>query len=481
MGQAKGSASTVLFDWESSFKTQKASASRYPKSIGFANFDVNKSVPLNQSSIIRGNRNPAAPYEGNTSVEGTITVALDYKGIGLFLKALVGEPSSSSSSGADIKAGSPEIDIVDGVATLTVVQTAWTVGDIIETTTYATGTLYIYSITSTTVCTVRDAVGKDNIADIACETVDSIKTPTFTHTFKIDATADLDSFVCELANADIDIPLYRLYQGLKANSCSINFNASGDELLATINVMGSNMTQSDDVLTGAGTVAIVCGVATFSVSQVDALVGDFVVTADGSHYFLVAGSDTSWDMGTVRAVKDEDLNVSSNTPTALIRNGRYDGGATDTPYVLPTNRFEMKDASMKFGGSTSSVFNAFTLELGNAIDPDSYTIGGGGIRRYLPEGIAGVGGNFDALFEDVTITDVADAGSETSLQVDIEFSATRKITFDFAEVRVQESSASVSGPQGLRLNLDWQGYYSDHADASAVKVTLINDSPLYTV
>ncbi len=486
--QAKGSAARILFDWESTFKNQIPSGSRYPKQIGFSSFDVGKTVPLNQSTIIRGDRNPAAPFEGNTSVDGSITVALDYDGIGLWLKAMIGEPTTSGPSlGAEKKAAGSFVDVVDGVATVSEApDTAWAVGDIIS---EASGgvSLFIYSITSTTVCTVRDLYGKNSISDITCASITFIKTPTFTHTFKVHPTNDLESFVCEEAIVDIDIPLYRLFEGLKVDSGSLNFNSSGDELLATMNVIGTNTKQTVDYNQG-GTVAIVCGVATFNTVQT-AVVGDILVLTDKTQYRISTKTSTTifelsqmWDSGAT----DTSINVSSQTHAAIIgaavdrvNDGRYDKGFQDNPDILSTDRFEMKDASIKFDGSTSEVFNAFTFEYGNVIDPDSFTIGGGGVRRYLPEGIAGVGGNFDALFEGVDITDIADAGTETSLQLDIEFSATRKITFDFAEVKVQESSARIPGPQGLRLNMDWQAYYSDSSDASAVKVILINGRPSY--
>ena len=64
----------------------------------------------------------------------------------------------------------------------------------------------------------------------------------YNHKFVVDKSERLKSFILEKGYLDID--KYFKYSGCKINSMSIDFNAGGEELLATFNIMGKDETIS---------------------------------------------------------------------------------------------------------------------------------------------------------------------------------------------------------------------------------------------
>lgn len=67
--------------------------------------------------------------------------------------------------------------------------------------------------------------------------------PTYTHVFKIGATAALASLIVEKGFTDLTTPYYELYSGMKINTLSLSVSPSG-ELLATCGFIGIQMAGS---------------------------------------------------------------------------------------------------------------------------------------------------------------------------------------------------------------------------------------------
>ena len=146
--------------------------------------------------------------------------------------------------------------------------------------------------------------------------------------------------------------------------------------------------------------------------------------------------------------------------------------------AIALTRFNQFQAAIKEGGSTLANATAFSFDLDLGLDTDVYVIGGNGYLGDLPEGVASVGGTLTTLFENTTLLTKAINNTETSLEISFT-NGTNILRFTFPEVLLQMNTPGITGPQGIRLELPWQAYYGNHADATAVKVELINGQASY--
>ena len=326
VAQAKGSSSSLIMEWESSFWVPRDAADRVPIILPFNSTTLKGTRSLGESQTIRGDRNPTEPFEDRKDVSGNIVVPVDDVVFGYILSAFFGLPTTTGSG-------------------------------------------------------------------------------PYTHVFKIDPTAALPSFVIEQGFLDLATPYYILHKGCKLNTLEITVGTQG-ELLATLGIMG----------------------------------------ADDEH------GTSSYDSAV---------------------------GATAAASVFG-NRFQMRHASVKEGGSPSNLLSEFSVSMNNNLDGDSFVIGGGGVRDDLPEGIAQIGGTITALFKNSAILAKAKAGTKTSLQLALT-NGTKSVTFDFNEVRLEDTAPEVSGPAGVRIPFNFRAFYNNDAAESAVVVTLVNSVASYAM
>ena len=149
----------------------------------------------------------------------------------------------------------------------------------------------------------------------------------------------------------------------------------------------------------------------------------------------------------------------------------YHGAAADPGF----DRFQITSADIKEGGVSSGVITSldFTVDFGLDTDDNKRAIGGGAYLADIIEGIMGISGNLSALFQNRDLLDKAQNSTETSLALSFT-DGDNILAIEFAEVQIAPSTPGIDGPQGVLLDLSWQGYFDDGADASAVKVSLTN-------
>jgi len=95
MAQGKGYKSYIVMDWEDTYGTSPSSATGVK--IPFNTCDLKVSQPNQRANTITGNRSSTKPFRGNKDVAGTIVVPVDTQAIGIWLKALLGAPSTTGS------------------------------------------------------------------------------------------------------------------------------------------------------------------------------------------------------------------------------------------------------------------------------------------------------------------------------------------------------------------------------------------------
>ena len=152
------------------------------------------------------------------------------------------------------------------------------------------------------------------------------------------------------------------------------------------------------------------------------------------------------------------------------------GSAFDgSPTALSLDRLENFEATLTEGGGALSNATEVSFAVNFGLDPNTFVIGGSGIRGSLPEGLIGISGNLKTLFEDDSLLDKAMNGTESSLVITITQSAALNMVIEFNELQYSRNTPDVPGPQGLLVDLNFQAYYDDHGDASAIVVELENN------
>lgn len=147
----------------------------------------------------------------------------------------------------------------------------------------------------------------------------------------------------------------------------------------------------------------------------------------------------------------------------------YNTGAA----TIVLNRFTNLQATVEEGGAAVANVTKGEFTISGNLDGTQYNVGGSGLRSNIPVGVYKISGNITALFEGTALMDKAVSGAESSLKVKFT-SGTHSLEFFFPEIAYERTTPGITGPAGVLITLPFQAYYKDHADASAVKVTLVN-------
>lgn len=138
--------------------------------------------------------------------------------------------------------------------------------------------------------------------------------------------------------------------------------------------------------------------------------------------------------------------------------------------------FSAFDASIEEGGSSIAYVQSATIELNNELDESSFVIGGAGLRRALPEGFATVSGTITALFESEALLNKAINNTESSLKIALTrgtglgSAGNEYMEFFVQQLLYGRNSPPVDGPNGLLVNLPFEGYISGSTSALQVIV-----------
>ena len=93
--------------------------------------------------------------------------------------------------------------------------------------------------------------------------------------------------------------------------------------------------------------------------------------------------------------------------------------------------------------------------------------------------IVKVSGRVQTLFEDTTLLDKGANLTESGLKITITGSASSIVEFEIPELFYEWSSPDVPGPQGLMVDMAFQGFYDNHAEASAIVARVTNGVASY--
>jgi len=135
-------------------------------------------------------------------------------------------------------------------------------------------------------------------------------------------------------------------------------------------------------------------------------------------------------------------------------------------------------ATIKEGGGATTIVTDVSLTLNNNLDTSMYVVGGAGSLGDLPTGMATVTGSLTALFQSDALLTKGRAHTESSLELTWT-SGTSSLVLTVPELVYEPAAPTISGQAGVRATMNFRGYYSDHADATALKYVLTNTVAAY--
>ena len=89
-----------------------------------------------------------------------------------------------------------------------------------------------------------------------------------------------------------------------------------------------------------------------------------------------------------------------------------------------------------------------------------------------------VSGRVKALFESATLYNKAVNRTESALKLKFT-SGTHSLEFSVEELFYQRNAPGIETPGGIYVDMPFEGFYSNGASASCIKVTLINGKATY--
>ena len=147
-----------------------------------------------------------------------------------------------------------------------------------------------------------------------------------------------------------------------------------------------------------------------------------------------------------------------------------------TPTTIAMSRLKNSQVSITEGGTTLPNGTKLSINVDFGLDTSQYVIGSGGELGAIPEGIVKVSGNLTTLFEDATLLTKAINSTESNLVATISAGSASQLIIELNELQYALTAPTIDGPKGIQASLDFQAYYTDGTDASAIVATLINSA-----
>ena len=141
------------------------------------------------------------------------------------------------------------------------------------------------------------------------------------------------------------------------------------------------------------------------------------------------------------------------------------------------------NAAITEGGSAFSYGIRCSYNIDALVDSsdDQFTIGGGGLIGALPDMVWNVSGSLRYQYNDTTdaLVDKGLNTTESAVKSTITESASSIFDVEVPELKYNDRLPGVPGPQGVVIDGEWIGYYTDDADASVIIFVLTNGEATY--
>lgn len=463
---AKGYKGLAELAFESAFKTAPEGGGFL---IPFNSNGVTSSRSQSQPGTITGRRDPVEPDEGKLDAGGTLVVPVDAHSFGLHLKALLGAPSTAVVPALTLDADNA-VNLGSGKVGLP-----------------CTG----HGLAKGAPVMVSGTTAYDGAYVLAPETTD-------------DLVVIVAAYASESFAGDEVVRLGHLLTLDTGDAVNIGGGKVGLPCAGHGLPCGAEVTLSGTVAYD-GTHTLVRGTST---SQLVITASYTAETFVGNETVQCLFHEHTYDTGDelpsyllekrfpdvpvffpARGCKTGSLQMSVGTDGELTASVEVLASAEDkntaahdaTAVRLPFARFKMYHAVVAEGGATlRDRFTSLSLNISNGLDEDGYTIGAGGERGAVDEGLMSVTGSLEALFKDTTYTDKALNSTVSSLELRF-VNGGYGLCLRFPEVKYARKTPPIDGPKGVRESLEWSGYYEDAPEDACVRVTLRNEIKTWEV
>lgn len=146
-----------------------------------------------------------------------------------------------------------------------------------------------------------------------------------------------------------------------------------------------------------------------------------------------------------------------------------------TPSTNPMTKFGAFMASIKDGGSTLADVTKVDLTIDTGLDGTVYTLGSGGFRGSLPEGMLAISGTVTAIFDSMALLNKAISGTTSSIELNLSNSLTEhSLNILLPEVIYERTSPGIDGPKGVSIALPFKAFYNTNPNGVSIVATLIN-------
>ena len=159
----------------------------------------------------------------------------------------------------------------------------------------------------------------------------------------------------------------------------------------------------------------------------------------------------------------------------------------DDPDDVGHSPFTDYDAAIYIGGNHVGIVTEQSININNDQVGNSFTVGGGATRAFLPEGMVKVDGSVTVQFTDsaTSYIDLAENSTNTSLKLTLTngngdgTSGNEYMEILFPEIKLQPPREEITGPQGVFLTFNFIAF--DTGNDSAVQVTIKNQVADYSI
>lgn len=143
-------------------------------------------------------------------------------------------------------------------------------------------------------------------------------------------------------------------------------------------------------------------------------------------------------------------------------------------------KFSSFQGTIEEGGVPLGIVTQASLNADFGLDGNTYTIGSGGYRTALPEGILQVSGTIKAFFADTVLLNKAVTNTPSSLKFKFTSGAS-SLEFFMEEVVFEQTSPGIVGEQGISIQLPFRAFYDKGVGGSIMVAKLVNEQAAYTV
>jgi len=150
------------------------------------------------------------------------------------------------------------------------------------------------------------------------------------------------------------------------------------------------------------------------------------------------------------------------------------------PVANPMTKFGAFMATIMDGGQLLADVTKVDLTIDTGLDGSIYTLGGGGFRGSLPEGMLAITGTVTAIFDSMGLLNKAIAGTTSSIELTLSNALTgHSLDILLPEVIYERSSPGIDGPKGVSIALPFKAFYSTNSTGVSVVATLVTSQETY--